>query len=361
MHGGMTEVLLRHHIPIATEADLRRVPARWAVILLADESGQPLQLLGVKNPRQALRHRWEEPESPTRKVKWRELVRQVWWQPVDSPFEADWVFLEAARRFFPQTYQDLVGWAETWFVHVDPDATFPRYAKTTKLASGPGTLIGPLPDKSAAGRLIELLEDAFDLCRYHHILVQYPDGRACAYKEMGKCPAPCDGSISIDQYRRLVEMSVAALSDLHALIQVQIRRMEAAAAELQFETATRIKAYIEQLRHFYKGALQYARPIAEFAFITVQPGPRAGQAKVFLILPGHIEPIACLLGEPAEGILDLVENPRVEEAVAERVGVVARHLFAAKQEGVFIPLGQASDAALIDAYRLVCRCTKEEP
>ena len=40
----------------------------------------------------------------------------------------------------------------------------------------PGVVLGPLPDKDAAGRMIETVIDCFDLCRYHHILVQAPHG-----------------------------------------------------------------------------------------------------------------------------------------------------------------------------------------
>ena len=92
----------------------------------------------------------------------------------------------------------MVGFRPAWFVHVDPDANFPRYVKTTDLAARTGVYLGPLEDKHAAARLIQLAEDAFDLCRYYNILVESPHAKACAYKEMGKCPAPCDGSISMD-------------------------------------------------------------------------------------------------------------------------------------------------------------------
>src|SRR5205807_1860255 len=98
-----------------------------------------------------------------------------------------------------------------WFVHVNPDANFPRYTKTIDLTTKTGVLIGPVEDKHAAARLIQLAEDSFDLCRYYNILVESPNARACAYKEMGKCPAPCDGSITMDQYRAMVSASANTL------------------------------------------------------------------------------------------------------------------------------------------------------
>ena len=132
---------------------------------------------------------------------------------------------------------------------------FPRYVKTTDLTIRTGELIGPIEDKHAANRLIELVESCFDLCRYYNILVESPNGKACAYKEMGKCPAPCDGSISIEQYRRMIEWSAKVLADPAEYIREQTRRMQSAAAELRFETASKIKAYIDELSQLAKGRI----------------------------------------------------------------------------------------------------------
>src|SRR5439155_26504731 len=130
----------------------------------------------------------DQQPAATKRVNYREIVRRIYWRRVDSAFEADVVYLEAARALFPQTYQGMVGFRPAWFIHVDPDAKFPRYVKTTDLSSRTGTYIGPLENKNAASELGEQVEDWFDLCRYHHVLIESPHGRACAYKEMRKCP-----------------------------------------------------------------------------------------------------------------------------------------------------------------------------
>jgi hypothetical protein len=147
--------------------------------------------------------------------------------------------------------------------------------------------------------LIELIEDAFDLCRYYNILTQAPHGKACPYKEMGKCPAPCDGSISIGQYRRLIDFSLQAIAEPSIFIADQIRRMESAAAELRFETAAKIHSYVDHLRDLGRGAFRFARPISDFQFVTLQTGPGKQSVKIFLITLGRIEPILSLRGEPA--------------------------------------------------------------
>jgi excinuclease UvrABC nuclease subunit len=216
--------------------------------------------------RHSLKRRLQGEEiTLTKRIDYREIVRKIYWRRVDSAFEADWVYLEIARQVFPSSYQGMVGFRPAWFIHVDPEAEFPRYVKTVKLAEKSGTYIGPLEDKHAAARLIEIVEDAFDLCRYYNVLVEAPHGRACAYKEMGKCPAPCDGSISMAQYHRMIEWSAATLADPSEMIHQQSDRMKHAAAELRFETAAKIKAFIDQLSQFGKGAFRHARPLRDFA------------------------------------------------------------------------------------------------
>lgn len=384
-----------HHLAFEPGADfdafVKQAPARWAVYLLADEDDRPVQLLCVKNLRYSLKRRLggDETIGPSKRVNYRELVRHVRWRRVDSAFEADWLYYEAARVCFPDTYQGMVGFRPAWFVHVNPEAEFPRYTKTIDLVrhaasedvpendGGAGGavgafLFGPLEDKHAAGRLVQLVEDAFDLCRYHHILVESPRAKACAYKEMGKCPAPCDGTISLAQYRQLVRWSVRTLQDPPEFIREQESRMQAAAAELRFETAGKIKQFIAQLQQLGKGPFRHARRLRDFAFVSLQHGPRRGTAKVLLISRGHVEEILGLISEPLnpgqvlrvalERAAALDAAP-IDAAGTERIGVVTHHLFSGKHRGVFLRLETIDEKAVVKGYRDLGRQAQptEEP
>jgi excinuclease UvrABC nuclease subunit len=345
------------------EAFRKSVPARWVVYLMADADDRPVQLLCVKNLRYSLERRLTSDEllGPSKRVNYREIVRRVYWRRIDSAFEADVVYLDAARQLFPQSYQGMVGFRPAWFIHVNPDANFPRYVKTIDLSPREGTLVGPVEDKHAAARLIEQIEDLFDLCRYYNILVESPRGKACAYKEMGKCPAPCDGSISIEQYRRLVEWSLQTLIDPAEMIRQQTRRMQSAAADLKFEIAAKIKSYIDSLAQLHKGPFRHARRLQDFSYLAFQRGPRDGLAKAFLVTPGRIEEIAGVISEPLRPsellrlafTLAAERSARpVDPAGAERIGVVAHHLFLAKaNHGVFLPLETIDEKSVVKAYR----------
>ena len=97
--------------------------------------------------------------------------------------------------------------------------------------------------------------------------------------------------------------------------------------------AAKIQAFIKQLSQIGKGAFKHARPLEDLAYVTVQPGPKTGSAKVFLILRGIIEEIADFTAEPARpsellrtiftAAEDHADRP-LDEPGIERIGIVAR-------------------------------------
>ncbi len=355
------------------ELFLKDVPAKWVVYLMTDADDRPVQLLCVKNLRYSLKRRLGQGDllGPSKRVDYRQLVRHIHWRRVYSAFEADVVYLEAARQFFPRTYRGMTGFQPAWFIHVNPDAKFPRYTKTIDLDIKSGLLMGPIEDKHAAARLIEEVVDWFDLCRYYKILVDAPNATACAYKEMGKCPAPCDGSISMDSYRYLIQWSAQTLIAPEELLADSKARMKQAAAELEFETAAKIKAFVESLSELGKGPWRQVRRLRDFKFASIQRGPRDQTAKVFLVTPGNVAEIAGLIDVPSHSgellrlVLELAEEKSavdyLDSVGAERVGVVSYHLFQPKAtQGIFLPLDSIDEKSIIKAFREVQKQKKDQ-
>jgi excinuclease UvrABC nuclease subunit len=234
--------------------------------------------------------------------------------------------------------------------------------KTNDPTGKTGRYFGPIEDKHAAQKLVHQMENLFDLCRDYSILTQSPNAGPCAWKQMGKCVGPCDGTIDLSAYRQLVAFSAKVLADPQDYLREQQRRMQQAAAELRFEIAQKIKAYTEQLATLGKGSWRHVRPLERLAFVSLQRGPRAGTAKVFLTTPaGQIIEVAGVIAEPSSPgelmrqILLLAHERRdqhLDEAGAERIGVVAHHLFLPKaKQGVFLPLDEIDEKSLLKAYR----------
>src|SRR5687768_5396005 len=120
---------LNPNVPLETA--VRGLPARWAVYLMCDADGRPVQLLSVKNLRASVKRRLSEwVEGPTKRVDYRALVRQIRWRRVDSALESDLTYLQVAREVFPESFAKIIPPRPAYFIHVDADDPFPRWVRT---------------------------------------------------------------------------------------------------------------------------------------------------------------------------------------------------------------------------------------
>jgi hypothetical protein len=344
-------------LPVPADAaapiDWSVLPRRAGVFALEDDHGRTLGLSVASDLRRLVRRRLEPAgaRQPSRRIAYREVTRRVRATTVGSAFEADWAFLHLARRRLPAVYRSLLDRWQAWFVHCNPLADFPRWTKTAhpdRPPAGPdGTVIGPFPDKHVAARFIEMIEDAFDLCRYHHVLMQSPRGQACAYKEMGRCPAPCDGTIGLDAYRQQVQESIRFASTSAAERRAALSAAMVAAGEaLDFESAARLRRRLDVTAPGSRPSMQIARPLHAFRHLAVMPSEQPGHARLFRIDHAGIQPWTDVAVPPdratLDELIDVVLSPvddiatTTTETGLEDIGLVCNDLFrpASKRRGV---------------------------
>jgi hypothetical protein len=294
----------------------------------------------------------------TKQIDYAAVVRRVRWRGVFSRFEANFTYLENARVRMPGSYRPLIRhWRAGW-VSVNLADAHPRFVASDR-PSGAGRSFGPFPTPRAARQQIDMLEDLFDLCREHAILVQAPHGSACAYKQMGRCPAPCDGSVTMDDYRRQIGRACEYLTQPRQRWADELtRQMQSAAAELNFELAGRIKRQVEAVRASAEsGADRLIAPLEAFAFLSVQRGAKKGSVRLFVVLPGVIEPLGEFGPKDLAAQLETV-LPRVQQAAttpstapqsaaeSERIALAGWSLYSNPQRrGVFLRLGEIHDVA----------------
>lgn len=368
-------------------------PARAAVVLLSDGDNCPILLATTADARAFLRKRLGSPGArvgptaepdgvaPRRagpRADLGAIVRRAEITLVGSGLEADLAFLSIARAAMPQTWEALTDRWRAWFIHLDPEAPNPVWRKTNLGDVGPGQhrptlghLVGPIATKDTAGRFGEALDDLFDLCRFPKELAAAPRGTACAYKEMGKCPAPCDGSEPMPAYRLRVRDALQTLRlEPDQRAGSTEARMQDAAARQDFESAALHKSRLDRLAQIAKPSMREARPLDTFAFLAILGSGRAGWARAWLIDPFTCHPVVDLDGaQPRQSIRQLAEvlrpgsearpgAKRDELDPARRLdpvllGIVGKHLLApgAKRRGGFIRLPVAPlarDAELFD-------------
>lgn len=280
-----------------------KLPGGGGVYLLTDADDRPIQLAAAADLRRALSNRLahqapaadgQAAATSRRRANLGEIVRRIRWRTAYSQFEITYEYWRIARVLHPDSYLKQVGFGPAWFVHVDPNAAVPRF-ETGKVVGGPpGTDLGPFATQADAARFVQVIEDAFDLCRYYQELQQAPNGRPCAYFDMGRCPAPCNGSVPMADYRRTMAEALAfAVGERTAVIERWERQMREAAGQREFEVAAAFKQRMERAEGLDHRAFERVANLDRFNFLIVQRGGGTSRVKPFFVHRGRITP-----GEP---------------------------------------------------------------
>jgi len=330
------------------------VPARRGVAVLSAADGRVVTLIVTADARRLARTRLgstrdERGESDAAcdaasvpAADLRPVTRRLDLYTAGSALEADLIFLEIARAALPHVYRAATDRWRAWCVQLDPDATTPtrrkvRLGELPRSEREPRTLVGPFRDKDAAGRYGEALDDLFELCRYPRELALAPNGTPCVYKEMGRCPAACDGSEPMDAYRARARAALAlSPHDRRTGAEQAERAMRAAAETHDFERAARMKDRAARFASLTKPAFAWADRLDRARWLAALPSERRGRVRLLALAAGSWRPIADVdPGRPdlpdavAEADRWLAAQPvsAPDDPACDALGLVASYLY----------------------------------
>jgi len=336
--------------PPLSDDQLRQVPAKRGVLLLAGAGGEPITMITAGALRGRLKTRLAEPheQGPRRTADLRQITRGVWWKLTPSHFETDLCFLALAESIWPKRFHTMTTVKPPWFVHVDCDQPFPHFARTREALGSGGLAVGPLPTGRAAEQFVQIVQDAFDLCRDIKRLRTSPNAAPCAYAQMGRCLSPCDGTMSMDDYRLVVRAAARfAAGDRRTRRDELTELMRQAANARQYERAGAIRTRLERIAQLDARDYRFVAPIEEFAFLLVQRGANSRSARAFcvhgpVVRQGGKFDYPLVAGQVASLVERMSSAPGAsacdDRAGPWRMGLVSQYLFSGgERRGVIIP------------------------
>jgi DNA polymerase-3 subunit epsilon len=270
--------------------DLAALPGCPAVFLFVDDSGAPVQLLTTQQLKRVVISRLSEPvETKRGRTDLAEVVRGVRWRQVHSPFEARWWYYRLIRELHPREYRKEVSFGPAWFLHADWARPIPELRVSERVWRVDGEFIGPWPTHKSCQQALEGLWDLFDLCRYPEQLRKTPEGTRCAYADMGRCDAPCDGSVPLQRYvQRCRAAWQFAQGGVAEWVQSAAERMRHAAAEQRYELAGQLKQQLEFARGWQRRWSPTVRRLEQLRFLFAVPATRRKAWKLFLFRQGYL-------------------------------------------------------------------------
>lgn len=133
------------------------------------------------------------------------------------------------------------------YIHIS-DHDFPRLGFHRGAHKQKGRYFGPYPSASSVRESLGLLQKVFPV-RQCEDSVYRTRSRPCLQYQIKRCTAPCVGFINADTYAEDVRHAILFLEgQSQAVVEAMARRMDAASAALDYETAARYRDRIAALR-----------------------------------------------------------------------------------------------------------------
>lgn len=303
---------------------LAGLPGNAAVLAFFDADDRFVQLLTSQHLRRTVLARLLAGDAPTgRRTDLAAIVRGVRWRAVSSAFEGRWWYYRLARALHPNDYRRMIDFGPAWFLHVNWGARVPEIAVRERIWCEPGQWIGPWPTQRTAQQALEGLWSLFELCRYPEQVRRAPAGTRCAYADMGRCDAPCDGSTPLSLY---VERCRAAWRFARGAV---VEWMDGAAARMaahvqgqQFERAALLRDQLTFARLWHKEYLGRVRVDDEMSWLLLVPAVRRRAWKAFAFERGRLRE-GPLEGDRkiAQATFDWLHPPSAADPAAERAPV----------------------------------------
>lgn len=280
---------------------------------------------------------------------------------VGSSFEADLLCASLSRQRMPSLHAQGAQRAGVCWLSLDlAEPGLGWRVAEQPMTSGGWRSVGPFLDRGSASRWSAMLDARFELCRYPAELRKAPNGTPCSYKQMGLCPAACDGSEPMHNYlsraREALAFDAAALEKLRLDLSEAV---EAASGAHDFEQAARWRDELRSLPKAVK--LGPVGPAARFGFLAVCRGERAGWVRLMALglggwsWVGDVRASAC--DEPAAELL--IEAGVRSDAGGDDAwvtGLIAREAVRPRRGGPqMLAVDSLDGSALLSAVRRVAK------
>ncbi|MEO1534366.1 MAG: UvrB/UvrC motif-containing protein [Planctomycetota bacterium] len=255
-----------------------------------------------------------------------------------SSFEADLRFMDVAAEHAPDLARQASARLTVWWLAVDHSRPGDGWTITDEPSETPEmSVLGPFLDRTSARRWSEMLDDVFELCRYPAELRKAPAGTACAYHEMGRCPAACNGSEPISAYadrlRQAVRFDESGIEQLAGELRESMQR---ASAEADFERAGAVRDRLDALPAPDERWVRAVGAITDLHVVAIVP-PRRGSV-VELLRVGrhgwsHLGAVDARAAESCDAVKDMLAKPGPKDGASGISGVLAREMIRPRRGG----------------------------
>ncbi|MFA5536052.1 MAG: excinuclease ABC subunit UvrC [Bacillota bacterium] len=227
---------------------LKLLPAKPGVYLMLAEDGNIIYVGKAASLRQRVRSYFRTNSNQLPKVS-AMLNHVVDFEYILTDSEIEALILECnlIKEHRPKYNISLRDDKHYPYLKVDLTHPYPRLTIVRSIKKDQNRYFGPFTQVGALNETIRLLRKLFPLRTCTDSTLARTE-RPCLNYHIGRCPAPCAGEISIEDYQEIVVEVICFLEGKQETLLRRLRgKMEQAADKLQFEKAAELRDQIQSV------------------------------------------------------------------------------------------------------------------
>ncbi len=235
---------------LTLEDKLRNLPEKPGVYIMKDSAKEIIYVGKAINLKNRVRSYFQSSKNQLPKVAAMvERIEDLEYIITDSELEALILECNLIKKHRPK-YNVMMKDDKSYpYIKVTVNEAYPRLMVVREIKKDDARYFGPYTDVSAVYRTIELLKKLFPIrsCSKNIEKIMGKE-RACLNHHIGKCSAPCQGSVGQAAYREQIKSILLVLDGKQdELVKELEGKMHEAAENLDFERAAQLRDNINSL------------------------------------------------------------------------------------------------------------------
>jgi len=265
---------------------LSSIPPKPGVYIFKNEKERVLYVGKAKNLRNRIKSYFQESSHlDPRKTVMIKSIKDFSYIATDNELEALALEANLIKQYRPRFNVILRDDKNYPYLKLTVNEEWPKLEVVRRIKKDGALYFGPYVPAGSMWETLAFIRRNFQIrgCRY---LLDKPM-RPCIQHQMSRCPAPCAGKISREEYLKLVdEIKLFLKGEKKGLLEELKKKMLRFSAEMRFEDAARIRDRINALQRAWESQKVVAPELGDIDVIGFYKGEAEVSFDVFFIRNG---------------------------------------------------------------------------
>lgn len=226
------------------EEELKKLPGKPGVYIMRDRKDTIIYIGKAISLKNRVRQYFQSSRNHSPKIiSMVEHIDHFEYIITDSELEALVLECNLIKEHRPK-YNTMLKDDKTYpYIRVTINEAYPRVLFSRQLKKDKSKYFGPYTSVNAVKDILELLRKLYKIRTCNRNLPRdIGKERPCLYYYMGQCDAPCQGYISMEEYRKNIDQAIEFLGGNYTpVVQMLEEKMREASENLEFERAAELR------------------------------------------------------------------------------------------------------------------------